>query len=342
MLIWLDGVVNVNNAPNENFARELQELFTMGINDVVTGTPNYTEQDVKEIARAFTGWKFLFNRATQARDPFNYPFFVNPPEHDNTAKTVYGQTANYGGEDIITIIAARRATARFLVYKLFNFFVYPLDLQSNADKTTIEKFADVYLSANHSIKELLRAIFTSDEFFNDRARFALVKTPIELIVGAIRMLGVRYNPGDYNPRTNSNMPAQLCTFLGQELFNPPNVAGWNLNLGWINTALLLNRFTFADFLVIQRTADLNAPGVWLPHEQLRKYTKANAKKTIKNFLSLLGPLTIDEQTNKALRDYLQTGDNGSEAIFVKDDPTIDKKIRGLVHLILCLAEFQLN
>src|SRR5262249_58521181 len=119
-------------------------------------------------------------------------------------------------------IAARRATGRFLVKKLFDFFVYPLDLQNTADKTTIEKFADVYFSSNHSIKELVRAIFTADDFFSQRAQFALVKMPVDLIVGAIRMLGIRYNPGDYHPRTTSNMPAQICTFLGQELFNPPD------------------------------------------------------------------------------------------------------------------------
>ena len=339
MLIWLDGIVNVKDSPNENWARELQELFTMGIHDVVTGEANYTEGDVKEIARAFTGWKFRFNRGG---NPYDFPFFLNPAEHDNGAKTIYGQTANFSGEDVITLVAARPATGRFLVKKIFDFFVYPFDLNSAGDRATIEKFADVYVSSSHSIRTLVRAIFTSDEFFSSRARFALVKTPVELIVGAIRMLGARYNPGDYNPRTSSNVLAQISNFLGQELFNPPDVAGWNLNLGWINTAALLNRFTWADFLTINRTADLNSPGVWLSHEQLRKYTRGNAKKTVNSFLSVLGPLIVDPPTVKALRAYLQTGDDGSFAAFVNDDRVIDKKGRGLVHLIMCLSEFQLN
>jgi uncharacterized protein (DUF1800 family) len=340
MLLWLDGIVNIKGRPNENFARELQELFTMGINDVATGTPNYTEQDVQEIARAFTGWKFFFNRG--GGDPFNYQFFVNPPEHDELPKTIYGQTANFSGQDVIQVIANKRATGRFLVYKLFNFFVYPLDLASASDKSTIEKFTDVYFASNHQVKELVRAIFVSEEFFSARARFALIKTPVELVVGAVRMLGARYNPGNFNPRTSSNILAQFAALLGQDLFNPPDVSGWKLHLAWINTSWLLNRYTFADFLSISRTADLASPGVWIAHDQLKKSTKGNVKKTVKNFLSRLGPLAIDGETNKALRDYLQTDDNGNPTVFVKDDLTVDKKVRGLVHLMMCLSEFQLN
>ncbi|HJQ70981.1 MAG TPA: DUF1800 family protein, partial [Blastocatellia bacterium] len=149
MLIWLDGITNVRGKPNENFARELQELFTMGINDVVTGEANYTENDVKEIARALTGGKVRIARGTG--NPFGFEFFVNPDEHDNTAKTVYGQTANYSHDDIITIIAARKSTGRYLVKKLFDFFVYPIT-SSSADRQTVEKFASLYVSSDHSIK----------------------------------------------------------------------------------------------------------------------------------------------------------------------------------------------
>jgi len=201
MLIWLDNITNVLGKPNENWARELQELFSMGITDVVTGQANYTEDDVKEIARAFTGWKFRNNRNRD--NPFNPEFFINPNEHDNTAKTIYGQTANFSGEDVITIISARRSTARYLVRELFDFFVYPLT-SSSGDKQTIEKFADVYMNSNHSIKDLVRSIFISDEFFSNRARFGLVKQPVEVVVGAIRMLGGRYNPGTFERRGSSN------------------------------------------------------------------------------------------------------------------------------------------
>jgi len=345
MLLWLDGGTNVRGKPNENFARELQELFTMGITDVVTGEPNYTEEDVKEIARAFTGWKFFHSRLDP--NPFSYQFIVNEPEHDNTIKTIFSEkpwarTGNLNGDDVILTVSARRATARYLVKKLFEFFVYPLD-GSAADKATIEKFADVYVSRSHSIKELVRAIFTSDEFFGERARFALVKSPVEIIVGAIRMLGARYNPGtSAREGASNNTLAAVSIFLGQELFNPPDVSGWKLNLGWVNTSTLLNRFTYADLLVINRARDLNAPGLWLSHEQLRSFAKKNSKKTVKKLLSTLGPLEVGGEMIAALRTYLEIDDQGNPVGFALDDLTVDKKVRGLIHLIMCMSEFQLN
>jgi uncharacterized protein (DUF1800 family) len=340
MLIWLDGITNVAGKPNENFSRELQELFTMGIRDVVTGEENYSESDVQEIARAFTGWKFFHPRLDP--NPYNYVFIENPPEHDNGAKAVYGRQGNYNGKDIIDIVSARPATARYLTWKLFNFFVYPLT-NSDADRNTIEKFAAFYLeNNNHSIKRLVRSIFLSDEFFSERARFGLVKSPVELIVGAIKALGARYNPGTSANQENANILAAISIFLGQELFNPPDVAGWRLNLSWINTSTLLNRFTFADLVAINRTRNLEAPGMWLPHEQLRSLTKKNSKKTVKKLLSVLGPLDVSSQTILTLRTYLESDDHGNPAGFKRDDLTIDKKVRGLVHLIMCLSEYQLN
>ncbi|HKQ09177.1 MAG TPA: DUF1800 domain-containing protein [Blastocatellia bacterium] len=343
MLIWLDNTTNVLGRPNENFARELQELFTMGINDVVTGTPNYTENDVKEVARAFTGWNF--QRAQGS--PYGFTFRVVNNQHDNGAKTIYAGTpyqvsGNLSGEDVITVIANRQATARYLTWKLWNFFVYPLTT-SSADKATIDRFASVYLSNNHSIKELVRAIFTSDEFYSERAFFSLVKQPIELVVGALRMIGGTYLPGTTvgtgNPRT-SNVPSQLSRNMGQDLFNPPDVAGWDFNLGWVNTASMLERFNYTNTLMTNRNT--TNPGIFVTTEQLKKYVKGNTKKTVKNFLSTLGPLSVGKPVIKPLQAYLTTGDNGQEIEYTTDDAYVDKKIRGLVHQIMCLPEFQLN
>jgi uncharacterized protein (DUF1800 family) len=338
MLVWLDGITNVLGSANENFARELQELFTVGLNDAVTGEPNYTEQDVKEIARAFTGWKFNINRRN---GEITYNFFVQQNQHDNTAKTIYGQTSNFTGEDVITLVSARQATARYLVWKLFNFFVYPLT-SSGADKNTINKFASIYLNNNHSIKELVRAIFTSDEFFSERAFFSLVKQPAEFVVGAIRMLGGSYNPGTSigDQRRVSQVPQVASRNMGQDLFGPPDVAGWDFNLGWVNTASMLERFNYANvFLTTRNTAN---PGIFVTNEKLKSYTKSSSKKTVKKFLSVLGPLGVDGSTVKTLRKYLETDDNGQSKDYVNDDATVDKKIRGLVHQIMCLPEFQLN
>ena len=328
MLIWLDNITNVLGRPNENFAREIQELFTMGINDVVTGQQNYTEEDVKEVARAFTGWNY------RRQPPF--PFQINASQHDNGTKTIFGQQSNFSGEDVITILAAKPATARYLTWKLFNFFVYPVT-NSSADKATIDTFSKVYLNNDHSIKELVRAIFTSDEFFSERAFFSLIKQPVEYTVGSVRMLGGTYNPGT-NPR-GSNTLAQSSRNMGQDLFGPPDVAGWEFNLGWINTASMLERFNFANTYLSNRNT--NNPGVFVTNDQLKSITKAASKKTVKKFLARLGPLSVGEALG-TLRTYLETGDNGQPVVYVNDDATVDKKIRGLVHQIMSLPEYQLN
>jgi uncharacterized protein (DUF1800 family) len=340
MLIWLDNVTNVLGHPNENFARELQELFTMGIQDVVTGEQNYTEDDVKQIARAFTGWNF---RRTPGGGPLDYSFLLRPGQHDNGTKTIYVGTpwqtsANLDGTDVITVICQRPATARYLTWKLFNFFVYPVK-NNSTDKATIDKFAQVYLNNDHSVKELVRAIFTSDEFFSDRARFALVKQPAEIVVGAIRMIGGDYNPGPVG-RGSSNLPANSARSQGQDFFSPPDVAGWDFNLGWINTASMLERYNYTNSVINNRNS--TNPGVSITLDQLKKYTKKSSKKTVKKFFQVLGPLNPGTPTRKQLQSYLETADNGQPVGFVKDDATIDKKVRGLVHQIMCLPEFHLN
>ncbi len=335
MLIWLDGILNIKGNPNENFARELQELFTMGINDIVTGEPNYTEKDVKEIARCFTGYTIKVKRKKIYKSKFRY----NPAAHDNTAKEVYGQTANFTGEDIVTIVSARRATARFLVSKLFEFFVYPLTT-SNDDKATIEKFADIYMNGNHSIRALVRAIFVSDEFFSQRARLALIKNPLDFIIGAIRMLGATYSPG--NPsRPDFSISTRSCQ-MGLELLNPRDVNGWDLNLGWLNTSNMLERYNFANYFVSNRETNPDAPGVWITNDQLKKLTEPTADATVRKFLSVLGPIDADAETISTLTNYLETDDQGNRVGFEVNETTINKSVRGLVHLLLCLQEFHLN
>jgi uncharacterized protein (DUF1800 family) len=337
MLQWLDTTTSTRIVPNENWGRELQELFTMGIKDVVTGQANYSESDVKEVAKCFTGWRF--RRTPNNTSPFAFSFFTDANQVNSGAKTIYGQTANYTGEDIINLIAARPATARYLVKKFFDFFVYPIDVNSAADKATVDKFATVYLNNNHSIRELVRAIFTSDEFFSGRARFGLVKTPMEFVVGAVRMLKANYAPG-----TSTTRETTLYTRagnMGMQIFNPPDVAGWDLNEGWVSTATQLERFNFANQFITSRPNNPTA-GAWITTEQLTAYTKGNVKKTVGRFLEILGPLEVGSPTVKELRRYLQTNDQGNSFEWAITDANVDKKVRGLVHQIMCLPEFSLN
>jgi uncharacterized protein (DUF1800 family) len=335
MLVWLDGVTSSAGDPNENYARELQELFTMGTHDVVTGEANYTEQDVKEIARAFTGWRFTIKDGKKPKAVFS----VDDSQHDNGSKVIYGQQANFSGEDVVSVICARRATARFLVKKIFEFFVYPLG-DSAADHATIEKFADVYFSTDHSIQELLRAIFTSDEFFGPQARFALVKSPADLIAGTIRTLATSYNPGNLS-EGDFDLNDQFRR-IGLDLLNPFDVSGWKLNLGWLNTSTVLERYNFANGLISNRDFSKRAIGARVNSNALKPHCDPSAETTVTNFLQLLGPLQVSDETVNMLATYLQTDDDGSPLTWVVNDDTIDKQVRGLVYLIMCLPEYQTN
>jgi len=336
MILFLDTNTNVKAHANENFARELQELFSMGQNNLVTGQQNYTQFDITQIARAFTGWAF---RKTPGGGPFDYQFFVNAALHDDGQKTIYGRTANFTGQDVITTIAGREETGQFMTKKLFQFFVYPLDLTNSGDIATISKFAGVYKHNNHSISSLVNSIFTSDEFFSDRARFGLVKNPVELIVSAIRMSGAQYVPGPLARRDGTLWTRSKN--MGMDIFDPPGVQGWTLNEGWLGTASMLERFNYANALATNRPANNTTPGAWISSDTINAFVGPSAKKTVRRVLNALGPLDISGGIG-ALKNYLMTDDGGNVTGFSTDATTVDKKVRGLVHEVLCAPEFQLN
>jgi uncharacterized protein (DUF1800 family) len=348
MLIWLDNITNVAAHPNENFARELQELFTMGINNIATNVTNYNQGDIVQIARAFTGWNF---RKRPGGGPYDYDFVLNTGSHDSGQKSIYvgtpdETTGNLNGDDVITVICKRAATPLFLVKKLFEFFVFPLDLTNAADVAIAQRYADVYTANDHSISALVRAIFTSDDFFGARARFGLVKSPVELIVGSIRMLGATYNPGRLTPTVaHDSTLYQRAAIEGMDVMNPPNVAGWHLNGGFVDTAAVLDRFNFANTLVTSRPGNPStATGAFVTTDQLAGFARPSAKKTVRGLLSTLGPLSLDGPTFRSLKSYLGTADDG---ITPSDwDPAnsgmLDERLRGLMHLVMCLPEYQLN
>ena len=220
MLVWLDGRDNHVGQPNENFARELLELFTLGVGN------GYSEKDVREAARSFTGW--------QGGDGPG-GFVYNPGAHDDGEKTVLNQTGNWHADDVCDILARHPQTARFLTTKLFKFFVH--DNPTNSD---IDKLSKVYLDNQFDIRAVLQAIFTSDVFYSDAARFAKIKSPVEFCVMTIRAYDAPLSAARDLHRALENM--------GQDLFNPPNVKGWGEGRDWINTRTLLARVNFASQL----------------------------------------------------------------------------------------------
>lgn len=211
MLQFLNNQQNLKGHPNENFARELMELFTIG-------RGHYTEQDIKESARAFTGWGY------DKDGQFRFRRFV----HDDGRKTFMGKTGNFTGDDIINIIFEKKQTAYFLSNKLYKYLV-----NETPDPAHVNAMADVFFNANYEIKPLLEYVFNADWFYDDKNIGNLVKSPIELIVGLNRWFSIDYE-----------RPAVIMQFqrvLGQVLFHPPNVAGWPGGRNWIDSSSLMYR-----------------------------------------------------------------------------------------------------
>ncbi len=212
MVLYLDNNTNVKGKPNENYARELLELFTMG-----EGT--YTEQDVKEAARAFTG--LTVDRATGTTG-------FDPRRHDDGTKTFLGRTGNFNGDDIVDIILAQDRPAVFITEKLWRYFISP-----QPDPALVQTWAAAFRSSGYDVTSLLRVILGSDAFWAAGNRNALIKSPVELLIGFIRTWGIT----DYDPK---RLTSQLSR-LGQDLFNPISVKGWPWGRDWIDAATLLER-----------------------------------------------------------------------------------------------------
>jgi len=215
MLVYLDAAQNVKGAPNENFAREVMELFTMGVG-------NYSERDIREAARAFTGW---------IND--DLAFKVDAAKHDDGPKVFLGHTGNFDGVDILRIILEQKVTADFIAGKLYRFFVRE-DLSAGLQ----QKLGAILRDNNYEIAPLLRTIFLSKDFYSAPSVATRIKGPVELIVSTYRKLGVKNLPGI--PDLNT-----VCREFGQVLLNPPTVAGWAHGRAWITPGLLLARGNFA-------------------------------------------------------------------------------------------------
>lgn len=315
MLFWLDNVTNRVGSPNENYARELMELFSMGEGN------GYTETDIQEVARCFTGWTVR-----------NEDFLFQSGAHDNGAKTFLGQFVPSGGgvtdgETVCNVIAAHPSTATYMTRKLFEFFAYP-----DPSASTVAKFADVYVSSGYNIREVVKAILLSDEFYSEKAMFANIKTPTEYVIGAIKALGA---VADFR------RAYQDIGSMGQILFVPPDVSGWDGGLAWINTTTLLVRANFANTLSTSRVND--GRSYYIDVDQVldgKQFTKSG--KLVNHLLDVLGPITLTKAQKKPLKNYLVFDDNGVKQNFTLDAETKDEKVRGLIHLIMAMPEYQLN
>lgn len=230
MVIYLDSASNRKGRPNENFARELMELFTLGMG-------HYTEQDVREAARAFTGWSI---------DPDTAEFRFRPALHDDGPKTVLGRTGRLGGEAVLDLLLEEPATALHLVAKLWREFVSP-----DPDAAEVRRIAARFREAHHDIKVALRELLLSEAFWAPENRATLVKSPADLVVGTLRTLDIAV--GD------TLLLALAVAGMGQNLFSPPNVKGWPGGEAWIDSSTLLARKQFAERIFRAEDASPPAP-----------------------------------------------------------------------------------
>ena len=254
MIYWLDNCDNHAHAVNENWGRELLELFSLGVG--MDGHPNYTETDVREASRAFTGWTIAYTPPRGYYNRWDWEFEYRDEDHDDGAKTFLGHTGNFNGEDIIDIIVQQPACHRFIARHLYNFFVAD-EPQVPAWMTTpprdpeaIETIATAFRESQYDMRSTLRVILNADFFKN--ARFAKIKSPAEVVVSLLRLAG-----GFEFPAPGIGQLAKQPTYMGQELLNPPSVEGWHTGAEWINSGALMKRINFAAAML----GDFSRPGM---------------------------------------------------------------------------------
>ena len=329
MIFWLDNCDNHKGAPNENFGRELLELFSMGVGK--DNEFNYSEDDVKSAARAFSGWTMAPQLPRYPYGDYNWEFEYREDDHDDDEKTFLGETGNFNGQDIIDIIIKQPATARFISRHLYNFFVAdepqvpswqttpPQDIQA------IEALEKAYFESGYDIRAMLRVLFNS-EFFKE-ARFQRVKCPAEFVAGVMRLVE------DYmEPKPNVHEIAYAATYMGQDLLNPPTVEGWHTGHEWIDSAALVERINFAS----SQVGDTSKPGVKKIVDRLKALgAEASDGEIVDNTLELVGPLQVTEARKLDLIRYLEHYRNtyGEEGDF-------NEKIAGLLQLVVASREYQ--
>jgi uncharacterized protein (DUF1800 family) len=296
MISWLDNSENHKDEPNENYGREILELFSMGIG-------NYTEDDVKACARAFTGWSFTQPIPLYPCGHFIPEFEFVARDHDEDEKTFLGNTGNFNGEDVIDIIVRQPATAEFVTRHLYNFFVADepqvpaWSVEPPTNPEAIDAMAQQYLDSGGGIKPVLRMMFNSD-FFKE-ARYARVKSPAELVAGTIKLVGTYQFP-DPGLVDLGEAPE----FMGQHLTNPPTVEGWHTGQEWIDGGALTERVNFAA----DQIGDSTKPGVRMLVSRLSgDGSPMSPERLVDSSLELLGPVVVSDTTRDSLIAHIRPG-----------------------------------
>lgn len=333
MLLWLDNNNNHKGSINENYGRELLELFSMGIG-------HYSEQDIKECARAFTGWtlanaEYMAMRASKDSIwPYGriaWHFEYRDHDHDDGDKTFLGETGRFNGEDIIAIIVRQEATARFICTRLLQFFASD-EIDAEGEQA-IKAMMQTYFDSGYEIRAVLRTLFYSPYFTSDKAQYARVKNPAELLVGAIRLAG-SYG----TPTLGAHQLAFQTLYMGQGLLQPPSVEGWHEGLEWIDSGSLVERINF----IAKELSNVQNPGVRTMIERLAAEPGGvlTPAQVVERCLAMLGLLTVDEETRAALVDFV-AADGPLDLRGHQPGDATEQRVGNVLRLIASTREFQL-
>ena len=321
MLSYLDGAQSRKAHPNENFAREVMELFTLG-------EGHYSEQDIQQAAKAYTGWGL-------SKDQQHYQY--HPGNHDDGPKTVFGQTGNFTGEDVLNLICDQPQCSRFIAERIWRFFV-----QDNPPPACIEALADVLHKSGMDIHHTMSVLFRSREFYSPDAIRAQIKSPVQWLIAAAHQLEA--------PLPTQPMSLVMLRQLGQELFQPPNVKGWDGGIAWITTNNLLDRYNFAAALVEGNRVPL--PGLEGQMRSLLNSVSPDGLLQIApaNVMALFTTIELSDTENflAALQARFINSDLKPQRLTVLADflksrsPIEETDIRKAIRLIMCMPEYQLT
>ena len=327
MIYWLDNCENHADAVNENWGRELLELFSLGVG-------NYTEVDVRDCSRAFTGWTIIPKLPRFPIGRYDWEFEYRPEDHDEGEKAFLGETGNFNGEDIINIICEQPATAEFIGRHLYNFFVADEPqvpawaVTPPQDPQAVELLANTFVESNYDIRSVLKVLFNSDFFKN--ARFAKIKSPAEVVVGTLRLVG-----GSEFPAPGIGNLSRQPSYMGQDLMNPPSVEGWHTGAEWINSGSLARRINFTADLV----GDVSRPGTKAIVNRLKTQAVSSPEHLVDACLDLMGPLDVTPESHKELVDFVEEDGQLSWDTEQASEASV-QRVGELLQLIVALREYQ--
>jgi uncharacterized protein (DUF1800 family) len=332
MLIYLDGASSSGNVPNENYSRELMELFTLGVTNP-EGVPNYTQNDVHQGALALTGWRIQGNQGVFA-----------PRRHFNGAITYLGNNGNLGLDDVVRIVCSHPSTPYHIAWRMWSFFAYPI----TPTDSVLQPLVDSYHKSNHSIRAMVETMLRATAFWSARAYRQRIKSPVEFLAGAIRGLGIQTT-------LQTNALRALYVELGQTPFDPPNVSGWDgdkVSQAWLSTQTWMTRVNLINTLVVAATGSAartqqsisgSDPTATSPVQQvIKERTIASAKELVDYYIAAMLDGNLEDNRRATLYDAAAQSGEGP-AFTLSSGATIPAAgVRQMLYLLMTMPEYQLN